>query len=49
MTLVLDLGRLPLADRGLTNVLAAVQDGDLDVFIGSETEIDYLTGKMDGG
>ena len=48
MTLVLDLGNLPVSARGLRNILAAVQDGDLDVMVGSETEVDFLSGKMDG-
>ncbi len=49
MTLALDLAALPVAHRGLTNILAALQDGDLDLLIRDNTEIDYANAKMDGG
>jgi hypothetical protein len=49
MTVTLDLADLPVADRGLTNIMAALQDGDLDVYVRNNTEVDFAGGGMGGG
>ena len=49
MTLTLDLAALPVATRGLTNIIASLQDGDLDVYVGDNTEIDHLKVDMEDG
>lgn len=41
MTVALDLANLPVAVRGLTNVIAAMQDQDLDILVRNNTEVDY--------
>jgi hypothetical protein len=42
MTVSLDLGALPAGGNGPSNIIAALQDGDLDVYIQDDTEVDYL-------
>lgn len=37
-----DLANLPKDGRGITNVLGLLLDGDLDVYISDDTEVDYL-------
>lgn len=49
MTLTLDLARLPVADRGITNIMAALQDGNLDLLLRNNTEADVAGGDMGGG
>ncbi|MEZ4651037.1 MAG: SdrD B-like domain-containing protein [Candidatus Eisenbacteria bacterium] len=39
----LDLANLPPSAFGVTNILAALQDGDLDVLIQDDTGVDYMT------
>lgn len=49
MTVTLDLANLPLADRGITNIMAALQEGDLDIYLRNNTEVDYSGGGCSGG
>ena len=49
MTISLDLANLPVAHRGLTNIMAALQDGDLDLLLRSNTEIDFAGDGGAGG
>jgi len=42
LTISLDLENLPPNALGVTNVLAMLQDGDLDVVIQDDTEVDFL-------
>jgi hypothetical protein len=41
-TLILDLAYLPAAASGITNILAALRDGDLDMFVHRNTSVDYV-------
>ncbi|MEM7539229.1 MAG: SdrD B-like domain-containing protein, partial [Chloroflexota bacterium] len=41
-TVSLDLANLPPNALGVTNILAALQDGDLDVFVQDDTAVDYI-------
>lgn len=41
-TICLDLDDLPPWSRYSTNIIATLQDGDLDVFISDDTEVDWL-------
>ncbi|MCB9465677.1 MAG: T9SS type A sorting domain-containing protein [Candidatus Eisenbacteria bacterium] len=43
LTFCLDLANLPASIFGVTNILAALQDGDLDVLIQDDTGVDYMT------
>ncbi len=49
MTVSLDLANLPVAHRGLTNIMAALQDGDLDLLLRNNTEIDFAGDGGGGG
>ena len=49
MTVTLDLASLPLADRGITNIMAALYDGDLDIYVTEDTEVDFAGGGFEGG
>jgi hypothetical protein len=49
MTIMLDLANLPIAVRGITNIMAALQDGDLDLLLRNNTEADFAGGGGDGG
>ncbi len=49
MTVTLDLANLPVADRGLTNIMAALQDGDLDIYVRNNSEVDFARGDGGGG
>ncbi len=42
MEICLDLANLPANSLGITNILAALQDGDLDIRFADDTEVDYL-------
>ncbi len=42
-TLTLDLADLPPSNRGVTNILESLADGDLDVFVQDDTKVDYAT------
>ncbi len=42
ISVVLDLKNLPIQGNGPKNILAALQDGTLDVFIQDDTEVDFL-------
>lgn len=42
-TFTLDLANLPADQYGLTNILATLQDGDLDVYVQDDTMVDYIT------
>jgi hypothetical protein len=46
LTMCLDLANLPASGLGITNVLAAVQDGDLDIMFQDDTEVDYLMVRL---
>ena len=42
MEICLDLANLPASSLGITNLLSALQDGDLDIRFADDTEVDYL-------
>ncbi|MEM7536082.1 MAG: SdrD B-like domain-containing protein [Chloroflexota bacterium] len=44
--ITLDLANLPPNGLGVTNILAALQDGELDVFVQDDTFVDYMTTKV---
>jgi hypothetical protein len=41
-TFTFDLANLPFPRYGVTNILATLQDGDLDVFVQDDTGVDYV-------
>lgn len=41
-TFILDLDNLPASASGITNILAALRDGTLDVFVQNNTSVDYM-------
>ncbi len=45
--LVLDLAALPPSGAGVTDVLAALADGDLDVFVQDDTAVDFVTLRVE--
>ena len=49
MTVTLDLANLPTADRGLTNIIAALHDGNLDIYVQNNTEVDFIGIGTGGG
>ena len=42
MNVCLDLANLPANALGITNIMAAIQDGDLDIRFQDDTEVDWL-------
>ena len=47
LTYCLDLANLPAGGNGITNVLSLLMDGDLDVYVYDDTEVDYLELTVD--